>query len=447
VRLAAPIVIGQVSHILVGLADTWMVGKTGQTPLAALASAAPVFLVGFLVFSALFQGTQTLCARRLGEERLMETGTVLHSALLIGLCVGIPASLLGIFLPELIMPSLTPDAETAEIAADYLQYRWGGGMGLIVIAFVFRGFYWGIGLTRADLFVSLLFNATNVFLNWVFIYGRLGAEPMGAAGAGLASSLANLLSVIVFVLLSLRHGMRERYGTFRRPPQRAVAAQVMRLSLPRSVQALAFGHSIIFFKIVGDCSDQAGLAVSGVIWRVIGFSVLVSLGIGNATATIVGRELGRGNHDEAARYGWSAAWLGMGTVAVITAVLAVFARPILTGFLAVSPSLGTSNLSADVLATMALTPFLLMLGFQVIDACGIILARALNGAGEVVYVMYAEIAVAWLICIPATLLGTHLMRDSDPLLGAWWGWAAYCASWALAMVWRWRQGRWRDIVI
>ncbi|MAB89271.1 MAG: hypothetical protein CMJ90_07425 [Planctomycetes bacterium] len=447
-RLAAPIVLGQVSHVLVGLADTIMVARTGQAPLAALGLAAPVFLIGFLFFSSLFQGTQTVCARRLGQERQRETGTVLSSALLVGIVIGIPASLCGIFLPGPLMSSLGTDATTATIATDYLQYRWGGGMWLVVLAFAFRGFYWGIGLTRVDLFVSLLFNLANIILNWVFIFGHLGAPAMGAAGAGLASAIANLLSVFTFFALTMGPKMREQYGAFRQRPHRDIAKQIVRLSAPRSMQALAFTQAIVFFKIVSDHTGQAGLAVSAVIWRFIGFTVLVSIGIGTATATLVGRELGAGRKASAARFGWAAVRLGVLTVAALAIVFALCREPILRLFFSRDPGVAdASTLTSDQLVALAVSPFLLMLAFQVIDAVGIILSRALNGAGEVMYVMYAEFAVAWGICIPATLLGVHFLGKDDPLWGAWWGWGAYCTAWAIAMAWRWRRGSWSQIEI
>jgi len=443
-RLAAPIVVGQISHVLVGFADTIMVSDTGLAPLAGLGAAAPVFLVAFLAFSSLFQGTQTVCARRLGQERLEETGAVLSSALVLALLIGLPASLIGIFVPELIMPIFAPDEATATISADYLQWRWGGGMWLIVIAFAFRGFYWGVGLTRLDLIVSLLFNVTNVALNWVFIYGNLGAPAMGVAGAGLASALANLMSVIAFIALTMRPAMRGAYHAFQARPQRALMRQVLKLSLPRSLQALAFTQAAVFFMIVGDHAGAEGLAASAVIWRFIGFTVLMSIGIGTATSTLVGRELGRGRPDLAAAYGWSAVRLGTATVAVVAAIFALFREPILMAFFERDPEFSEPDaLSARELTALSVAPFLLMLTFQIVDAAGIILARGLTGAGEVMYVMWAEFGVAWIICIPATLLGVHLV--SDPLLGAWWGWGAYCTAWAAAMACRWRGGKWRHL--
>jgi len=448
VALAAPVVLGQVSNVVVGLTDTIMIADTGQAPLAALGLAAPVFLIGFLVFSALFQGTQTICARRLGEERVKETGVVLSSALVLAMVIGIPASALGFLLPGPLMDVIATDGETATIATEYLNYRWGGGMWLIVMAFAFRGFYWGLGLTRTDLLVSLIFNLANVVLNWVFIYGNLGAPSMGAAGAGLASALANLLSVVTFLVLTLRPKIQARCGGFPCRPQRKISLNVLRLSLPRSAQAIAFTQTILFFKIVGDSAGQEGLAASAVIWRFIGFTVLVSLGLGTATATLVGRELGAGRPDSAEKFGWASMRVGMVTVFCLAGIFALLREPILVMFFQRDPDVGsTTALTPEQLVALTTAPFLLMLGFQVVDAVGIVLARALNGAGAVMYVMWTEFVVAWAVCIPATYLGVHLLNDSDPLLGAWWGWAAYCTAWAAAMLWRWRGGTWKGIKV
>ena len=132
---------------------------------------------------------------------------------------------------------------------------------------------------------------------------------------------------------------------------------------------------------------------------------------------------------------------------VFAILFAMFREPLLLMFFSRGPNVTeASALTSDQLVALAVGPFLLMLAFQVVDAVGIILSRALNGAGEVMYVMYAEFAVAWLICIPATFLGVYLLSD-DPLLGAWWGWGAYCAAWAVAMAWRWRRGSWSEIEI
>ena len=84
------------------------------------------------------------------------------------------------------------------------------------------------------------------------------------------------------------------------------------------------------------------------------------------------------------------------------------------------------------------------MAFQVIDAVGLVLARALQGAGDVVFVMAAECVVAWATAIPIAFLGAHLLPDT-PLVGVWCGWAAYTIGWALAMGGRFRGERWTKI--
>lgn len=440
-RLAAPVVLGQVSTILVSFSDAWMVGRLpgeeGRLGLAALGACSTPFLVAFLVFSSLSQGVQIISSRRLGEGRDREIGAVLTSGLALALCIGLAASALGWVVAPLVSTIQTGNEVTQGLAQEYLQMRWGGGMWLVVLAFTFRGFYWGTGLTRTDLLVSLVFNLTNVFLNWVFIFGHLGAERMGVPGAGLASACANGVSVLLFTALTFRQQIRERFAPFVRGSfQPDLARRIFRLSLPRALQAAAFTMSVLFFAIVQEWTGDDGMAASGVIWRFLGFTVLVGIGIGTAASTLVGRSLGAGRTEDAIEYGRAAVWVGMCAVGALAVIGAIFARPLLTEFL------GDER---PALVAMALPAFKLMLAFQVVDSIGIVLSRALQGAGDVLYVMYAEFVIAWGTCLPVAWFGAQWLAATDPLLGVWFGWAAYTTGWALAMGWRWRSRRWQGI--
>jgi len=96
---------------------------------------------------------------------------------------------------------------------------------------------------------------------------------------------------------------------------------------------------------------------------------------------------------------------------------------------------------------LALPVFQAVLLFQIVDSIGIILGRALQGAGDVLYVMYAELLTAWGACLPVAWLGGAWLQGSEPLLGVWLGWVAYSLCWAGAMTFRWRGTRWRGIEV
>ena len=448
VLLALPITLGNVSQTLVSLVDTLMVGQLGEVPLAGLGAATILFLILFLVFSSLVQGVQVLCARKLGEGALAETGNVLHNALGLGLTVGLAAATMGFVLPEQVMPAFMGGESTtlapaealrfggdsaASIAAGYLHWRWGFGLPLVVLLFVFKGFYWGVGISRLDLSVGLVANLFNVLMNWLLIFGNLGFPRLGAPGAGLASTLSAALALSIYALVAMRREFRGEYGTFRSMHlDLGMMGRILRLSIPRAIQGLAFGASAVFFMIIGNEVGEEGLAVSTVIWRFFGILVLVGVGIGTAASTLVGRELGAGRPDEANAYAWTAVRLG--TVATAAAGLLCFAFP--------RQILGLFNLDASTVEA-GVPVFRMMVLLQIMDAAGIILSKALVGAGQVFFVMFAEILVSWAVCIPFALLFLEIFRDTNPLFGAWCGWAGYILAWFLLMLFRWRRGSWR----
>ncbi len=437
--LAWPIVAGNVAHNLVSLVDTWMVGHLpgaqALTSVAALGAASSVFLVVFLVFSAVTTGVQVLTARRCGEGRQQEAGGILSSALLLGLVLAIPATIVGMLLPDLVIPMFVEDAETRALAISFLDWRLGGGLGAMLLLFVVKGFLWGTGHVGLDLAAGVVLNVLNLFLNWVLIFGNLGAPALGVRGAGMASAIAATLTLVWLLSMLLRRRWREPYALFRRSGiTRDAIHRVVQLSWPRALQGLAFSHSAFFFAIIGANTGKLGLAASNVVWRVAGMTVVISMSIGSAAATLVGQNLGRGDPEAAARCARAASLLALGVTACF-ALPAVFASDWMTA----------QFLDDTVAAGLAGPCLALTMLFQLPDAVGIVYSRALTGAGDVRFVAFMEIVCAWMLCLPATWFFVKAYGPDDALFGAWIGWAVYCSAWMLAMLLRWRHGTWRSI--
>jgi MATE family multidrug resistance protein len=431
--LAAPIALANLATIATSIIDTLMVGRLGPRPLAALGACGAVQLVVALVFTSLFTGVQVLTARRDGQRDREALGLILGTALRLALLLATLAALTGILLPRLILPLWVHDAEVASEAARYLQWRWGLGVPLLTLLFVGKGFAFGLGITRPDAAISALAALANVGLNAVLIHGLGPAPRLGVEGAGLASALSVGLATAAYGALLLRPGFARRHGLrLRWRGDADTVRRLARLSLPRAVQALAFGlSSVPFFALVSLRLGPEALGTSLVLWRIFGVNVLLGISIGTAAATLVGRSLGEGRRAEARA--WTAAalrlaWLAIGATA-LTTLLAH--RPLLGAF-ALEPAAITA-------ARGALTLLMLV---QLLDATGIVLSRALTGAGEVGFVARTEVLVAAGATVPGTLLGLALLRERDPLLGAWLGWGLYVLAWWLAMLLRWRSGRW-----
>ena len=136
--------------------------------------------ISFII--GLSAGVQALAARRLGEEKHGETAIPLNGGLLLALLIGIPLCLVLILATPWAFTYLTDDPAVRELGTPYLQVRI-ASMVAVGMNFSFRGYWSAIHLTGIYLRTLLIMHAINIFLNWVLIFGKWGAPPLGVAGA------------------------------------------------------------------------------------------------------------------------------------------------------------------------------------------------------------------------------------------------------------------------
>ena len=427
--LAAPLMLTQLSQTLMTQVDRAMVGRLGAAPLAAMAAGGIIYLVVFLVASALFMGMQAITARRFGEGRPEECGRVLDHGLLLAVVIGTVSGTLGWAFASDITHAVNDDPETARLAGDYLRWRW-GGIGVVVVLWAFKGFYFGLGITRVDIYLTVVMNLLNVLFNSMFIYGFFGAPALGLAGAGLASVLASSGGVVVYVVMTLRPRIRERFLPFRRHSLDGdLLRRIVALSGPRALQALAFGGWIFFFKLIENRYGPTAMAATGIVWGFAGIPVLLAIAFGLAAATLVGHRLGASDPDGAEAMAFEAVRLGVLLNAAIGVFVVLF-PDVIIGIYTDRPEV----------AALARGPLRLMGVFQAVDSAGIIFARALSSGGRVKYVMAAEFVVIFGGMIPAAYLLAHLAPDNLTMI--WFAWIVYVIGWYGAMAGRFGRPGW-----
>ena len=177
------------SQNVLNLVDAGMVGRLGDSALAAagIGSFATYMSIAFIL--GLSTGVQALAARRLGEGRIDETAVPLNGGLILAVLLGIPLTILMISIAPQFVALLSPDPEVVGQAAPYLQVR---VVAVVAVGmnFSFRGYWSAVHMTGLYLRTILVMHALNIFLNWVLIFGHLGAPALGVYGAGLATSIS-----------------------------------------------------------------------------------------------------------------------------------------------------------------------------------------------------------------------------------------------------------------
>ena len=427
--IALPVIGGMTSQNVLNLVDIGMVGRLGDTALAAtgLGSFANWLSMAFIL--GLSTGVQAIAARRLGQGARGELALPLNGGLLLALLMGTPLAAALILLAPEIMALLNPDPDVVAEAGPYLQVRL---LALVAVGmnFSFRGYWSAVHMTRLYLVTLLIMHAVNVFLNWVFIFGNLGAPALGVFGAGLATTLSIYLGLLIYVYFGLKYARQE--GFLRSLPSLAMLKSQLKVSLPASLQQFFFAAGMLTLLIIIGRIGTQELAAVNVLMTLGLVIILPAIGFGLATATLVGNALGREDPADAKLWGWNAALLtGLLGLGLGIAVM-LFGRPLLGVFL-VDPD------------TVALAWPALMISAAIIgvDAAGMVLLNALLGAGDTGRVMRISITAQWGLFLPlAALIGPVL---GGGLLAVWALQAVYRGGQALWFVRVWRQGSWQSV--
>ena len=207
-RLALPVVAAQVGQILVQLADNIMVGQFGgddPLPLAAVSFGTSCAFLFFISGLGICLGLTPVVGELYAQGREREAASGLKHAVILYSLLGAAITLLQ-FAFEPLMYRLGQPAEVVGAAVPY--YRLLALSMLPVMLFgAWKQFLEGIGNTTVPMIIIVGGNLLNVFLNWIFIFGRLGCPEMGAAGAGVATLISRtVMPLAIMVWFRCRAG-------------------------------------------------------------------------------------------------------------------------------------------------------------------------------------------------------------------------------------------------
>ena len=430
--LALPVIAGMISQNVLNLVDTAMVSRLDHSD-AALAA---VGYGGFSLFVAqsiilgLSTGVLAAAARRKGEGRSSETAWFLNAALLIIALVAPVISLLLILAIPYVYPLINDDPQVMALGIPYLQIR---AFGIIFVAmnFSFRGYWNAIDMTRLYMFTLILMHSVNIFLNWVFIFGNLGAPAMGVQGAGLASVCALCFGSSLYFLCGMRFA--RDFGFLKRLPAREDIKRLVKISLPSGVHQIFFSAGWLgLFWIIGKVGT-AEVAAGNVLVNVTLVAWLPGMGLGLAASTLVGQALGRGRPEEAARWGWDVVKIAAVGLTVLGLPMVLVPRELLSAIYTLDPRT----------LEIALWPLRLIGLSMIFEAVGTILQNALLGAGDTRRVMKVAIINQWCLFMPAAYVVGPVLGYG--LTGIWSCQVAYRMLQAGVFSLLWRQRRWARV--
>ena len=427
--LALPIMGGMISQNIMNLVDTAMLGVLGDGALAAVGLAQfTTFTCGAFIIG-LATGVQATSARWLGAGRTGEIAVPLNGGLLLVMLLGLPTSILLIRLAPDLFALLSPDAAVIGHGTVYFQARLVGLLAM-GINFVFRGYWNAVNLSKFYMRTIILMNVINIFLNWVLIFGNLGAPRLGVVGAGIGTTVALYIGSAAYLLTALRHA---RDGGFlARWPDRATLLTLLRLSIPAGIQHVFFAAGMLaFFWILGNIGT-AELAAGHVLSNLLLLWLLLTNGFGLVAASFVGQALGAGKVQDARMWGWYVTRLAVLVVGGLALPALIEPDLFLLLFLRDPTTLALARL-----------PLQLTAATITLEALGVVLMNAHYGAGHSRRVMVISLTMQWCLFLPIAFAMQSIWGFG--LLAIWIANLAYRILQSVTFVWSWQAGGWTRI--
>ncbi|MHB9108417.1 MAG: MATE family efflux transporter [Armatimonadota bacterium] len=403
----------------------------------AMAATAPAGMLAFTV-QALFIGlvgyAATFVAQYTGAGRPRQAVAAVWQALFLAVLAALlllPLALAGGAVFRL--AGHPPAMQGME--RDYFRIFILGAFPFIAAAAV-SGYFIGKGKTQVLLWVNLAGALVNVVLDYLLIFGAWGFPQLGVSGAALASVLAQCVTLAAGFVIFLRD-TRCVAGAWR--PELALMRRLLRFGAPSGVQFMLDIMGWTFFLLLIGRLGTAELGATNLGFQVNSFAFFPVLGIAMAASTLVGQHLGRNRADLADRAVWSSIHLGL----LFTLVMGVLFVTI--PHLLIAPFGARANpVEFAPVREMTIVILRFVAAYCLFDVGNLVLASALKGAGDTLFVMLLSTSCSVaLMLIPVLLFCIH--PGGLGIYGAWFFLTLMVCVLSATFLLRYLRGHWRDM--
>ena len=393
ISLGIPILIGQLGSIVVGFADTIMVGRYSTEALASASFVNNLFYTANFACMGFTYGLTPLIGAMFSQGRKNTIGEILRNGVVLNLIFSLLITCV-MFLFYINVDKMGQPEELLPLIRPYFLLFL---VGLIPTSLfnVFAQWSYAIGNSRMPMWIILISNITNIIGNWLLIYGNLGFPELGLNGAGISTLIARIICpiAIVAIFFGLKKYREYSQGFFNSSVSYKKQKHITLTSLPIALQLSLESGSFTFAAVVAGWLGAIELAAYQIIVIVgtLGFCIYYSMG--SSVSVLVANAAGH-NDKKGMRQVAFAGYHIMLTLATISSFIFIFfGRDLMTIF--------TDD--AVVIATASTLIFPLVL-YQLGDATQINFSNALRGTSNVMPMLWIALVCYVIVGVPATYL-------------------------------------------
>lgn len=389
IKLALPIVAGQLSQVMISLADTTMVGHYQSQSLAASSLANAIFFTVFIVGIGITLGLTPPVASSFAAgdmkacKRYFKHGIVLYTTM--GLLIFVV-----VYISSFFLENMGQQPEIAALAQPYLQIL-GASAFFVLIFQAIKQFMHGLSHTKEPMFIEFGEAALNVFLNYLFIFGNWGFPEMGLLGAGIATVLARMAGCIALIILFVNSPKFDKYlkDIQWKVFSTAEFKYLLKLGVPIGLSMLFEMSAFAMSNVMMGWISADTLAAHQIALNIASVTFLVAQSISAATAVRTANQLGLKNTQELRMAGKAGMLINLMFMAVCMLLISIFYQTL--------PALYVTEIEVQKIASTLLIVAAL---FQLSDGLQVACMGALRGIMDVRVPTLITLFAYWGIGIP-----------------------------------------------
>ncbi len=393
--LSFPIIIAQISSVLMGVIDNVMVGKlNADAPLAAAAVANIIFILVACIGIGVFATISPLVAKARSSGRAQDCGMYLYGGMKLSLSLGLVLMLL------LLIVSWNFDwfGQKPEVNKEAKSYLTVIAFSIIPMMFFLavKHFSDGLGVTLPAMVITVVGLVVNVVFNWVLIYGKLGFAEMGLYGSGLSTLISRVVMACLMIVYVLESKFFQAYlpNILEDHSTKTQVKQILTLGIPSGMQYFFETGVFVFCTITTGWLNVEALAAHAIILSIATITYMIAAGVSFAGAISVGGALGVGNRERVIRAGFASILLVSILMIIASIILQIFGQDIIALYKNNSPAVMQ-------IATTLLFIFIFYLLADGIQAVGV---GILRGLSDVNIPTAMTLFAYWVVGIPASYL-------------------------------------------
>ncbi|MFN3528287.1 MAG: MATE family efflux transporter [Bacteroidia bacterium] len=389
-KLAWPIIIGQLSHIALGVIDSVMVGRLGADQLAAVSVSVGLFSILMVFGLGVSFAISPLTAIAKASRGSEATGDILKNGFYGCVFIGLLLMLLLVSAAPLMQWFNQPEAVT-QLSVPYLRIL-GLSMLPVMVYQAFRQFSEGLEIMYPALILGILMIPINAFGNWLLIFGNWGLPAMGLEGAGWATLLTRILAMagmFAFIRLNKRFKAYTPHLWHWNQIKKPVMQRILKLGIPGGIQYIFETSAFALAAIMIGWLGSKPLAAHQIAINLASVSFMVAIGLSSAGAIRIGHAQGKGDFRLAHDIGKSAFWMAGGFMALCGLVF-IAGRHYF-------PALYIQDQEVIALAGQLL---LIAAAFQIVDGIQAVAVGLLRGMEDVKRPTFYVMLAYWGLALP-----------------------------------------------